>query len=74
MTDKDFVKSMYPTADCRSHIGEEAVIYVIFDYDTQGREYMMAYSIESEDDAWKQLASTFRNKMVNILSKGEECR
>ena len=42
-------------------------VYVVYAKDALDRDYVVGYSIISEDDAWKQIAETFHQKMLSQL-------
>lgn len=64
MSDKKFVQLIIPTAICSLVDDLEEKRYVIYALDGHEREYVVGYSVVNEEDAWKQVAETFRQKML----------
>jgi hypothetical protein len=74
MTDKDFVLKIMPEALClpldQSPFGtgpqysQDNPMYVVYAMDGHGREYVVGHSLTSEEDAWFQVAESFRQKML----------
>jgi hypothetical protein len=68
MSDKKFVKSIMPTAiGMLQEYTDAESMYVIYAMDGHFREYIVGHSYISEEDAWKQVAETFRQKMLSQL-------
>lgn len=74
MSDKDFVLSVEPTAfyDPFEGYGPDDRMHFIVAEDAQGRLYSLGHSKVSEQDAWFQIAETFRQKMLYQLEDSHE--
>ena len=80
MIDKEFVQSIMPNATCCVINNEEnksddsynlctGQVFVIYDIDKHNRSYIIGQSNSSEEDAWSQVADSFRQKMLSQLEK-----
>jgi hypothetical protein len=63
MNDKNFVMEIIPTATCVPFdVG--IFMFIVYAVDGHGRQYELGHSKTSEEDAWYQVAETFRQKML----------
>lgn len=77
MNDKEFVRSIIPSAVSTTlddspfgtgvNYDPDKPMYVVFAQDAHERKYIVGFSLRSDDDAWTQVAETFRQKMLSQL-------
>ena len=79
MTNKDFVKSVLPSTICSTldqspfgvgpEYSQEFPMYVVYatEQHSPNRNYIVGYSLISEEKAWESVAESFRQKMLHQL-------
>jgi hypothetical protein len=60
---KHFVQEIIPSAFCV----DVNHTFIIYGFDAENRQYVVGHSACSEEDAWEQVAETFRQKMLAKL-------
>jgi hypothetical protein len=69
MTNKDLLKSIVPSAECKFSFSNLSgcSFWIIYAKDAQEREYIMDASYISAKDAWKKAANHYKTKMLNTF-------